>query len=83
MTPLDSEARARFSSEAATSASVKKSPYVVQVLDHGALDSGEPFIVMELLVGSDLAAHLARHGAMPLPETKLASMAFYYLLAAK
>jgi eukaryotic-like serine/threonine-protein kinase len=61
----DPEAMMRFTREATAAVSVK-SPHVVQVLDHGVLPNGAPYIVMELLEGSDLAAHLARLGALPL-----------------
>ena len=43
------EALARFSREAAAASQVK-SPHVVQMFDHGVLDSGAPYIVMELLL---------------------------------
>jgi serine/threonine protein kinase len=56
-----SEAVARFSREAAAASQVK-SPHVVQMLDHGVTDSGMPYIVMELLEGHDLAAHLTPSG---------------------
>lgn len=56
-------ARARFSREAAAAAQVK-SPHVVQMLDHGLTDDGVPFIVMEYLEGRDLAAVLAERGAL-------------------
>ncbi len=57
------EAVSRFRREAAAASSVK-SPHVVQMLDHGVTDDGVPFIVMELLEGHDLAAHLEAHGRM-------------------
>jgi serine/threonine-protein kinase len=63
----DRDSVLRFSREAAAGANVK-SPHVVQVLDHGIAPDGAPFIVMELLEGSDLAAHLERNGPMPLAE---------------
>ncbi|HSO37431.1 MAG TPA: serine/threonine-protein kinase, partial [Labilithrix sp.] len=53
----------RFAREAAVSAAVK-SPHVVQVFDHGVTPDGDAYIVMELLEGRDLAAHLASHGPM-------------------
>ena len=55
----------RFREEAAAAANVK-SPHVVQVLDHGVAASGEPYIVMELLEGVDLADYLAQRGRIPL-----------------
>src|SRR5262249_52386253 len=44
----DPTALARFSDEATAIAQVR-SPHIVQVLDHGRLAGGAPFIVMELL----------------------------------
>ncbi len=57
----------RFEREAAAAAQVK-SPHVVQILDHGVSDDGTPFIVMELLEGRDLAAHLEKFGRVPLED---------------
>ena len=56
---------ARFTREA-TSAAQIKSPHVVQILDHGVLPEGLPFIVMELLLGEDLAQRIKRLGPLPL-----------------
>jgi serine/threonine protein kinase len=61
------EAITRFEREAA-SASQVKSPHVVQILDHGVSDAGLPFIVMELLEGRDLAAHLEEFGRIPVED---------------
>jgi serine/threonine-protein kinase len=63
----DRDSVLRFSREAAAGANVK-SPHVVQVHDHGIAPDGAPFIVMELLEGSDLAAHVEKSGPMPLAE---------------
>jgi eukaryotic-like serine/threonine-protein kinase len=57
----------RFTREA-TSAAQIKSPHVVQILDHGVLPEGLPFIVMELLVGEDLGQRIKRAGPLPLAE---------------
>ncbi len=57
------EAVARFAREAAAAAQVK-SPQVVQMLDHGVMEGGVPYIVMEHLDGRDLAAHLEMHGRL-------------------
>jgi serine/threonine-protein kinase len=54
---------ARFAREASVAAAVK-SPHVVQVFDHGVTSHGDAYIVMELLEGRDLAAHLAASGPM-------------------
>jgi eukaryotic-like serine/threonine-protein kinase len=55
------EATERFSREAAAASQVK-SPHVVQTFDHGVSKDGVPYIVMELLEGRDLGAHLDVHG---------------------
>jgi eukaryotic-like serine/threonine-protein kinase len=57
----------RFSREAAAAAAVK-SPHVVQVHDHGVSPDGTPFIVMERLVGKDLAAVLDERKKLPPAE---------------
>lgn len=41
-------------------------PYVVKVLDVGALPNGKPFFVMDYIAGSPLS-DLLRRGALPLP----------------
>jgi hypothetical protein len=53
----------RFASEAAAAAKVN-SAHVVKILDYGASADGAPFIVMEKLVGRDLAALLAERGPL-------------------
>jgi serine/threonine-protein kinase len=57
------EALARFSREAAAASQVK-SPHVVQMFDHGVLDTGAPYIVMELLEGRDLEQQLRASGPL-------------------
>ena len=58
------EARERFKKEARITANIK-SESIVHVFDAGVdLDTGMPFIVMELLDGEDLDAKLKRDGAM-------------------
>ena len=47
----------RFNREATSCAQIK-SPHVVQVHDHGVTADGDPYIVMELLDGEDLATVL-------------------------
>ncbi len=54
---------ARFAREAAIASAVK-SPHVVQVFDTGVTPDGIAFIVMELLEGHDLGAHLTARGRM-------------------
>lgn len=58
---MQEEARARFEREA-TLAARAKSPYVVQVFDHGVTAEGVPYIAMERLVGEDLATRMTREG---------------------
>src|SRR5690606_27868210 len=59
------DARQRFLQEARVTAKVV-SNHIVQVFDAGVDDAtGMPFIVMELLVGQDLDAMLARAGRLP------------------
>jgi serine/threonine-protein kinase len=48
------ELRERFEREVKATAAVK-SPHVVQTLDHGVAEDGTPYIVMELLEGSDVS----------------------------
>jgi serine/threonine protein kinase len=45
-----------------------ESPHVVRTLDAGRLPSGEPFVVMERLLGEDLEARLARTGPLAVAE---------------
>ncbi|MGD0525887.1 MAG: protein kinase [Polyangiaceae bacterium] len=44
------------------------SEHVARVLDVGALETGEPYLVMEYLDGEDLARVLARRGPLPVIE---------------
>jgi len=53
----NAEAVARFQREA-LAASAVESRHIVQIFDAGETDDGEPYIVMELLRGQDLGAHL-------------------------
>ncbi len=64
----DPTSLARFEQEAKAAASIK-SPHVVQMLDHGVMGDGTPYIVMELLEGESLAERLARQGVLGLVET--------------
>jgi serine/threonine protein kinase len=52
-------AAARFHREARIVAAVE-SAHIVQIFDTAETEAGEPFLVMELLQGEDLAARLAR-----------------------
>lgn len=58
------EAIARFLHEAQAAAKLQ-SDHVVRIYDVGQLDSGLPFMVMELLGGTDLGTLLDQGGALP------------------
>jgi serine/threonine-protein kinase len=70
-TVSDPDLRARFKLEATVTAEID-SEHIVEILDAG-VDSatGSPFIVMELLKGSDLGA-MSEHG--PLPPKEVVSL---------
>jgi serine/threonine-protein kinase len=57
----------RFVREARAAVKLK-SDHVARVHDVGTLDDGTPYIVMEHLEGSDLAAVIASRGRLPLDE---------------
>ncbi len=57
----------RFRREAGAAAALR-SEHVAKVYDMGALETGERFIVMELLDGEDLEARLGRCGVLPIPD---------------
>jgi eukaryotic-like serine/threonine-protein kinase len=61
------EAIARFLQEAKAAARLQND-HVVKIYDVGQLDNGLPFMVMELLSGSDLGSMLDDRG--PLPEAE-------------
>ena len=63
----DPEQVARFRREAQAVSSLT-SEHVVRVLDFGELDSGAPYLVMEHLEGTTLAAVVKEHGALPIPQ---------------
>src|SRR3954454_3620224 len=56
----------RFLREARAAAKVK-GEHVCRVFDFGRLETGEPYIVMEYLEGTDLARKLEREGPQPVP----------------
>jgi serine/threonine-protein kinase len=58
------EAVARFGREARAAVKIK-SEHVARVTDVGALESGAPYMVMELLRGRDLGQQLRETGALP------------------
>jgi serine/threonine-protein kinase len=62
------EARQRFENEARAAASLR-SKHVVEVYDHGVMEDGRPFIVMELLAGEPLDRRLDRVGRLPAKDT--------------
>src|SRR3954462_4947510 len=55
---------ARFQREAKAAAKIK-SQHVARVMDVGQMDSGLPYIVMELLEGCDLADLVTQRGKLP------------------
>jgi len=59
----DRTAALRFRKEAALSAQLR-SPHVVRTFDHGEMDDGRPYLVMELLEGETLTGLLARCDTM-------------------
>jgi serine/threonine-protein kinase len=61
------EAVARFLREARAAAKLK-SEHAAKVLDVGTLASGAPYMVMEFLEGSDLAAVLGDRGPIPVDQ---------------
>ncbi len=61
------EAIPRFINEARATTQLK-SVHVVKVFDAGALDSGLPFIAMELLEGTDLGALVEKKKSIPVKE---------------
>lgn len=63
----NSRLRERFLREAQAAAKLK-SEYIVRVRDVGILDSGEPYMVMDMLDGADLAALLATKVPLPVEE---------------
>jgi eukaryotic-like serine/threonine-protein kinase len=61
----DDETIARFLREAQAAARIK-SPHVARVVDVGTLDNGSPYLVMELLDGSDLGGIVEKDGPLPI-----------------
>ena len=59
----------RFKREAALCAQIK-SPHVVQTYDHGVMQDGRPYIVMELLEGESLQDRLERAGPLNFADAK-------------
>src|SRR5512136_684560 len=63
----DEEAATRFMREARTAARLE-GPHVARVLDVGRLESGAPYLVMELLNGQNLQSLVAERGPLPVAE---------------
>jgi serine/threonine-protein kinase len=63
----DREFSARFRREARAMAKLTNEHFV-RVLDIGELSTGEPFLVMERLEGTDLAARVEKDGPLSVPE---------------
>lgn len=57
----------RFLREASAAGRIGN-PHIVETFDAGRLDSGEPYIVMELLEGVCLSDYLAEHGPLELNQ---------------
>ena len=62
------QAAARFVREAQAVVKLRNSEHVARVHDVGKLDTGDLYIVMELLVGLDLGEVLKRRGVLPIQE---------------
>jgi serine/threonine-protein kinase len=62
------EARRRFENEARAAATLR-SKHVVEVYDHGLMEDGRPFIVMEFLEGEPLDKRLDAVGRLPPADT--------------
>ena len=60
----DATVARRFVQETRAAAQIEHD-HVVQILDHGALADGSPYIVMEYLDGEELAVVLGRQGPLP------------------
>lgn len=59
----------RFLREARAAVRLRsKTEHIVQVHDVGRIESGEPYIVMELLVGQDLSDLLNKCGVLPIAD---------------
>lgn len=61
------ETLARFALEA-KAAALMRSEHATRILDIGRLPSGEPYMVLEFLEGSDLGALVTRRGPLPIAD---------------
>ena len=66
-TVQNADAVARFQREA-QAASAVESAHIVDIFDSGISESGQPYIVMELLRGEDLGEAAGRVGPLPLGD---------------
>ena len=64
----DPEAVERFRHEAFVTSQIGH-PNIVEVVDFHHTDQGEPYLVMELLVGEDLGGRLRRSGPLSVDQT--------------
>ncbi|HRI62665.1 MAG TPA: serine/threonine-protein kinase [Polyangium sp.] len=62
------QAAARFVREAQAVVKLRNNEHVARVHDVGRLETGDLYIVMELLVGQDLGDFLKRRGVLPIQE---------------
>ena len=72
--------RARFEREARATTTIAQ-PHVVEVLDMGITEDGQPFIVLELLEGETLGEHLAREGRLEPAEAAWVGFQVFSALA--
>jgi hypothetical protein len=63
----DGVAIARFALEARTIARLSN-PHIPQIFDHGVADGGTPYIVMELVVGTNLHSWVAQSGCLDVAQ---------------
>ncbi len=61
---MQSHSMARFQQEA-QSASALNHPHVVSIHNYGETDSGQPFLVMDLIEGSSLSTLIKKEGQLP------------------
>jgi serine/threonine protein kinase len=67
---VNEELLARFEREAKAAAQIK-SQHVAQIFDYGVSDDGAPYMVLELLDGESLAAHLERLQRLSLEDCNI------------
>ena len=64
---LDAQSIARFQQEV-KAASLLEHPCLAKVYDSGIAESGQPYLVMDLIEGTTLAAKIAQVGQLPIAE---------------